>query len=371
MISLFPPTAEDQGGFDPIDLQLDRSGATSRRLDAGVSTALRPPAGVFPGLVLLAGVAMGPHGLALLTPAMLSSMEPFGSVALAVLGVLLGLSMPIASGQRWSTVVTQVEAVVAFTPVLTGLLLFDGALIEPVGYIAAVIVASAAATSSSLRSKEAESDAVAPVAVAGAAIAVIRAASPGATLLLIAQTSALAIGAAIVGWLLLLRSGARSEQRVFVFASILLLGGVADYTSTSALLGGLVGGLCWRAVRGAARDDVQRDMSYVQHPVVVLVLLAAGSRADFSLQTWLISTVYVLTRTTGKLVGGWAAAWMIPDMPPRARLRLIAPGIFGVALALDVLRAGGDAFAPVLSVVVLGTIASSILVAVLPSEERG
>jgi hypothetical protein len=375
MISLFPPPLESRVGVDPIDLQLDRSGATSREIDAAVPARLRLPAAAFPGLVLLTGIATGPHGLALLTPAMLRAIDPLEPVALAALGVLAGLSTPLVGVYRRRTVVAQVQAGIAAIPVLIGLLLFAAsrpdynAVAE--GPIAIFVVALAAATSSSLRTDEAPMDAVAPMLAGGAAIALIRAGSPVASLSLLAETAALSTTAAIVGFLLLLRVPATSEQRVFVFASVLLLGGIADYISTSALLSGLLGGFCWRAIGGATRDDVQRDMTYVQHSVVVMVLLVTGARADFPLQVWLLSAVYVATRTAGKLTAGWVAARLISGTSHQDRLRLVEPGIFGVALALDLLRAGGDAFAPMLSVVVLGTVASSMLVAVLPPEERG
>jgi hypothetical protein len=94
-----------------------------------------------------------------------------------------------------------------------------------------------------------------------------------------------------------------------------------------------------------------------------MILLLAGARADFSPVTLTLSIAYVVVRTSGKLLGGWLAAQSLAANPLSNNVQLISPGVFGVAFALNVVRAGGPEFTPMLTVVVVGTIASSLIAA--------
>jgi hypothetical protein len=335
-----------------------------RAVPATVSRILPRPTGPFPALLLLAGIGLGPHGLALLTPAILDFLDPAAPVALAALGVITGFDL------RTSRIDWRVRAAAHMQATLTGLFVaaafvvfrpaIDAAAFPP-WRLVALALAIAAATSSSLPSDAEERtshfstrldvDYLLPIAAGGAALAFIRTASPAASVVLLAETIAIAVVIAVGGWLLLSRNGETTEQRVFAFASLLLLGGAADYLSASALLSGLVAGACWQWAGGPVGEYVRRDVAYVQHSLVVLILLLAGAHADFSPAALLMSTIYVVVRTTGKLTGGWLASWVAPDVSRSARLRLISPGVFGVAFALNLARAGGPGFGPVLTVV--------------------
>ena len=59
---------------------------------------------------------------------------------------------------------------------------------------------------------------------------------------------------------------------------MLLVGGLADYLSLSALTSGLVAGLFWQRAGGPAAESLRRDLGYLQHPLVVLLLVTAGAR---------------------------------------------------------------------------------------------
>jgi hypothetical protein len=383
MTTVVPGGPGESSNFDPIDVQLQRSGATARALSRQPSAGFfRWPTGPFPALLLLAGIALGPHGLALLTPAILDFLDPAAPVALAALGVIAGLNL------RTSRIDRRVGAAAHMQATLTGLLVaaavvfFGPAAIDAAAFppwrLVALALAIAAATASWLPSDGGERtshfstrvdvDYLLPIAAGGAALAFIRAASPAASVVLLAETIAIAVVIAVGGWLLLSRNGETTEQRVFAFASLLLLGGAADYLSASALLSGLVAGGCWQWAGGPMREYVRRDVAYVQHSLVVLILLLAGAHADFSPAVLLMSTIYIGVRTTGKLTGGWLASWAAPDVSRSARLRLISPGVFGVAFALNLARAGGPEFGPVLTVVVVGTIASSLMAAFTLAE---
>ena len=62
-----------------------------------------------------------------------------------------------------------------------------------------------------------------------------------------------------------------------------------------------------------------------------------------------------------KLLGAAIAARVTDaDEPRAAAVQLLSPGVFGVALALNIVRAAGPDAAGLLTIVVLGTIGSEI-----------
>ena len=104
MLSILDRT-DDEG--DPIDVQLSRLGAAPtrgvRRRPWYSRFALGWASGTSPLLMLFIGAALGPHGLSLLSPGILSAIDPAVPVALAALGVHLALHVdltPIPSRLR-------------------------------------------------------------------------------------------------------------------------------------------------------------------------------------------------------------------------------------------------------------------------------
>ena len=178
-------------------------------------------------LFVLAGLAFGPSGLGLLTP-VLTFMDPAVPVAFAVLGVLVAV---YGARARWFVITTVVA----------------GAIV----------------------------------------LAVLREPSVVRALWLVLQSCAIALLVAAVGWLLLMRSSSGTERRVFVIAVLLLLGGAADYLSLSAALSGLVAGLALRWTEGALRHAVLRDIQYVHHPLLVMLLVFIGATAALE-PGWLV-----------------------------------------------------------------------------------
>jgi hypothetical protein len=244
----------------------------------------------------------------------------------------------------------------------------------PPWWMVALALGLSAATSSSLpRDPTSSSQDVAarldtqdylfPIVIGGVLLALLRDPSPAAALLLAAQAMLIAVVIAVAGWLLLSQASTPAEQRVCVFACLLLLGGAADYLSMSALLVGLVAGACWQSAGSAVPEYIRRDTTYVQHSLLVLILVLAGARADFSPTALTLSIAYITVRTSGKLIGGWLAARISPAGPRDTDVHLISPGVFGVAFASNVVRAAGPEFASVLTIVVVGTIASSVIAA--------
>jgi uncharacterized membrane protein len=348
---------------------------------------LRLSPSAIPGLlILLLGIALGPHGVGLLSPAVLSFLDPAMPVALVALGVLIGLGFRARrSGEGRLLAAASAEAALTTVTVAAGALLIAPAWSAshglPYWFLALVlgVCAASSSTVSSARREDADSpvgrigdlDDLLPIVLGGVALALLRDPSPVGAVLLAAQAGTVALVIAVAGWLLLARSSSETEQRVFAVALLLLLGGAADYLSLSALLSGLVAGLFLEAVGGHARDSVRRDVLHVQHPLLVLVLIVTGARVDFS-PTWLgLGAAYIVLRTAGKLAGGWMAGRIGGAGAARVGLSLLSPGILGIAFALNVLRAAGPDAGPALAVVAFGAIGSELVaVFVRPREDH-
>ena len=104
----------------------------------------------------------------------------------------------------------------------------------------------------------------------------------------------------------------------------------------------------------------------------MLVLVVAGARTEFSLAASGAASVYVLLRLAAKLLGGVIAARAIDaDEPRTAALQLLSPGVFGVGLALNIVRAAGPDAAGLLTIVVLGTIGSEITAELARTRNAG
>jgi hypothetical protein len=318
-----------------------------------------------PALLLLCGAAAGPHGLAILTQPVLSFLDPAAPVALAVFGILAAMRIQTTDDDARSTVTTAaLQAAITGTIVAGAFLLVpaSAATGEPLpGWnVAAITLGIAAATS-----LDAE-DCILPVIAGGLLLAFARETSSISALLITLEAGAIAALIAGSGWLLLSRTV--DEHRVSTFGSALLLGGAADYLSMSALLFGLTAGGCWRLANSAVREHIRRDAAYVAHSLLALVLVMAGAHAVFSVPAFAIAVGYTVVRASGKLTGRWIADRVFSaDTRPTAQL-LITPGAFGVAFALNVVRAMGSDFELVLTVVVIGTVASSFIAALSRPE---
>lgn len=330
-------------------------------------TRNRVTATLAPVLLLLCGAAAGPHGLAILTQPVLSFLDPAAPVALAVFGILAAMRIQTTDDEaRGNVSAAALQAAITGTIVAIGFLLVPptASTGEPLpGWtVAAITLGIAAATSF-----DAE-DCILPVIVGGLLLAFARETSSISALLITVEAGVIAALIAGSGWLLLSRTSAVDEHRVSTFGSALLLGGAADYLSMSALLFGLTAGGCWRLANSAVREHIRRDIAYVAHSLLALVLVMAGAHAVFSIPIFAIAVGYTVLRASGKLTGSWVADRVFPAGPrPTAHL-LMTPGAFGVAFALNVVRAMGADFEPVLTVVVIGTVASSFIAALARPE---
>jgi len=317
------------------------------------------------------GVALGPGGLSILSPRILPYLDPAAPVAVAVLGVAAALALPRTRGalthpavHAATTGLVLAVALLAARP--TAAAVIDGAASWPV---MAVLLAIAAATSAPAPSldddpggdRTQEHDYVLPIIAGGVLLALLREPSLAHAVWLAIEISLIAAVISAAGWLLVSRAATAGEQRVFTFACLLLLGGVADYLSLSALLTGFAAGICWRAAGGGVAESIARDVAYVEQTLVAFILVLAGAHGSFSAPTLLLAAAFVFVRALGKIAGAWLAR-LAPGEPYRVSVAtLLSPGVFGIAFALNGFRAAGADLAPALGVVAVGAAASALL----------
>jgi hypothetical protein len=218
-------------------------------------------------LLLVLGIVAGPRGLDLLSSSVLLMLDPIIAMTLALLGVFIGL------------------AVDARQPRLT-----TPAILAVIG---------------------------------GFAIAGLREPSAPRLALMLISTSIAALAVAIAGWLLVGQTDSEREQQVFVIGSLLLLGGGAAYASLSAVFAGLLAGAVWSAAGNLARARMIKHLDYFQHPLLVVMLVAAGASITFSVEALAVVIVVVALHAAGRPV---------TDPLP------ISAGAAAIAVAFDVFR---------------------------------
>ncbi len=373
----------ETGSRDPIDLGLggaappERSRAIEALLRTRAALGLEPltaPALVFVPI----GVLLGPHGLGIVTPLLIGRLEPVLAVALATLGVFVGMALDVRTRlRRRLLLAASIESVITMT-VLGGALIFlmyrwalptdtDVALIACMLAVAAA-VSAAGVTGDTAGATERLATGVADLddagaLVAGAAVtAAIASQSPADALRIVLFTAIAGLLAGVAGWLLFERARSEAERGVFVLGSLALLGGAADYMQCSPLLAGMVAGLSWTLLPGRADRIVREDVGRFQHPLVLLLLISAGALITVTpLAIWLLAP-FVVFRLTGKMIGAWAAARVLPVGAGDLAAYLMPPGLLGIALAINFLDVSATPTAvAVTTAVALGTLASEAL----------
>jgi hypothetical protein len=363
---------------DPIDSRLGtvaadgRGWRSRRRLSIGLSPTPRL------GLILLPlGVALGPHGLDLLSNRVLAALDPAVSSALAALGVLIGLQFDIRRSRQWRLAgVASLGALMTTLLVGGGLLLTQALVPGAIGWpwAFALLLGACAVPSSSASeaaddvpgrplSQMADLDDVAPIVLGFAALAWMSLGSGAMVLSVITQTTVIAAMIAAAGVLLVSQTTSESEQRVFVIGTILLLAGAAAHLQLSELFTGLVAGIILKRFHALASLRFERDLRYLQHPLVALLFGVAGARFAAAPGWLALVVVYVAFRSAGKMFAGRLGALWIPGVPRDAGALLLAPGVVGVALALNASRFHSDSVQSTLlfAIVVAGSVVSEVL----------
>jgi hypothetical protein len=380
------PSDTDVIGRDPIDSKMGRvRGArrpsSSRWLRSRLALGLSPTP--VPGVVLIVGLVIGPQGINLLSRNILSYLDPAVSAALAALGVLIGLGFDVRRpGEIRLLGAATVEAGLVMVIVGAGVVLTQLALPVPnvsVWLMAAIlgICASASSTvpspdsgsSDSVATRIGDLDDVLPIALSGIVLAAIRVATPEGVAWLTLQCIGLAIAVAYGARLLIAQSASQSEQRVFTIGAVLLLGGIAEFLTISALWIGLVAGVVWNFARGDARERIAAEVRSMQHPLVVLLLLIAGARSRSSGTVAILIVVYTALRLVGKVAGGQAVKRILSsELPPHFGLFLISPGVIAVAFALNLQNVNAKGVGDFLSIVVGGSIVSELISRIMQSR---
>lgn len=385
-----PDEDPDLVARDPLDVRVGEARIAPRRLawrwalHQRLALGLTPSA--MPGLVLLVvGAALGPHGISVLSPGVLAFLEPAIPVALAALGVLVGLGVSFGRPREHPLLAAaSLEAGLTVAIVAAGTWVVSpawAASLSAPAWVLACALGTCAATSSTVPSADPEGrrglmmrigdlDDVLPIVLGGVVLALMHEDSPPAAISLAVQAAIVALVIALAGWLLVARAASETEERVFIVAILLLLGGAAEYLALSALLGGLIAGGFWEYVGGTVRESIRRDVGHLQHPLMVLVLLVAGARVDLTPNLLALAVLYVLLRTVAKAAGEWLAGRILHHEPrPRISFLLISPGIVGVALALNISRAGGPDATAVLAVAASGALGSEFLALLMRRRE--
>jgi len=333
-------------------------------------------------LLLTAGIAFGPQGINLLSLATLTLLDPIVPVALAAFGVLVGLNVNnrrtddprTLAGACLAAAVTVVVVSAGFGVVA---IIAMSSIAEPF-WTLILTVGICAATSLTLPSGDSleprsaatrviELGVLLPIVAGGLMLAWLRAGSFMGASVLVAHACGVTLALAAAAWLLLTRTSSETEERVFAVSALLLVGGVAAALSLSALFGGLVAGVFWRYAGGHPRATISRDVLFVQHPLVVLVLLVAGARTHLSPATLAFGAGYVVLRVAAMLAAGIVARRVADANAPRdLGLHLLPPGVFGVGFALNGVSVLGADASMLLAVVVAGTIGSELVAAILP-----
>jgi hypothetical protein len=388
-VNLDTPNVE---GEEPLDVRLGGlSGNRARRphrwtarmrLGLGLSPTPRP------GLVLIPlGMALGPHGLGVLSDAVLTIVDPAVSVALAALGAFVGMNLELRRPRGgFLLFAASVEGFITMLMVAAGVVAVHtlSSEMDSTSWLLAIMLGICAAPSSTaetarsnLRLKRTgrigDLDDVLPIVLGLVALAAVREESPMAIARLSGLTLLLALTIALAGWLLVSRTSSVTEERVFAIGALLLLGGAAAYLSLSAVFAGFVAGLFWQAAGTAARDRITHDLGYLQHPLIALLLVVAGARVHLSADVAGLVAVYLVCRITGKLLGGWMASLTSGGEVARDMgLLLISPGVVGIAFALNVVQARGDAdnTTALFAIVIAGSLASDVISLFVPAQEQ-
>jgi hypothetical protein len=372
------------GGADPLDTRLSDAAGTVPRSVWWWRT--RPALGLAPTpmpsfVLLLSGLALGPDGLAVLSPRVLAVLDPVTSIGLAALGVLIGLSLtPDKRDAARGFAVGSLETVATVLAIgLAVVLAADVWLVNVAWSAPAIALLAVCASPSAARGTDAESEtAVAgsygdlpAILLGGFTMTWLVEPSAAAVLWLTVNTVGIAAVSAIAGWLLVGEAATESEQRVFAAGTLLLLGGAAVYLSSAVLLLGVMAGIVWGVAGGLSRDRIVRDVSYVQHPFVVLLLLVAGASIDLSADAFALALLIAVTRVGAKLAGiAVASRTLAPELQIGGGMRLIAPGAVGIGLALGATNVPGLAEGQLLlSVVVTSVIVSDVLALLVAPNE--
>lgn len=336
-----------------------------------------------PGLLFVGiGALLGPEALNAITLDVLARLDPVVSMALAVVGVFVGAGFASAThtGRALGGAAGQGGLTFAAVWLAMAYLVWQWDLALPVSpAVAAAVLAMCSMASAAIlpaRGPAAEMREAAviadlddvPVVVLGSVVIPLLAGVPSLGISLLLGVAA----AAVIAWaglLLFHRAESAAERGAFVAGILLLLGGVAAYSSLSPLTTGFVAGVLWMRQRPAAdREFVGPDLKKLQHPLLGLLLIAAGASMQWSWAALWLAAPLAIVRLAGKTAGALVFAGVARLSAGLLGAVLLPPGILGIALALNVQQVlGGDTL--LLSAVTAATMISELLARAVLSRE--
>lgn len=380
------------GGPDPLDRRLEVQAPSPLRWLVPLlrtRSALGMAPSLTPAIIFLPlGVLLGPQALGLLSPGVLDHLDLAVTIALAVLGVFVGVALGREIPAAWRLfLAASLESAVTIAAVAVAsayFILRTGLPIEAslVGFVLALGLCASASSATSadpdaepaagVATRVADLDDVLPIALTMVVFA-LQPALADRTIwvpVLAPILAGLAVGG--IGWLIFDRAESRAERSVFVLGALALAGGAAVSLHVSPLAVGLVAGLVWTLAPGGADRVVQGDLNRVQHPLVVLLLVTAGARWEPSLVALWLLAPFVLFRLAGKVVGAWISSRVVDVRAGDFAAYLMSPGVLAVALALNFrLVLPPVAGEVLLSVTAVGTAAFELFaLAVVPPWRR-
>lgn len=344
--------------------------------------SLRTPAFVY----VLLGAALGPSALDILSHATLNEAQPIAWVALAVLGVFVGLGLHSdSSAAPRSTLVAGVVVGVITVATISAGLLFEvsrvrqagTAILNSGGAAACVLIGLCAAVSGALHTRShaagelhaaarlADLDDV-PLVLAGTALVAVMGGGPIWSRLAATLVGGAAVGFA--GWLLFDHAD-DAERGLYVAGAVLLLAGIGAYLGSSPLLAGWAAAVLWARLPGAADRITARDLRPLQHPLVALLLLMAGALTRWDAAVLWVSAFLVVLRFAAKLVATLATYRYMRISPAILASVLLYPGVMGIAVATNARLLLGADIDWVLSTVTITTVVAEIVAAFLPDVD--
>ena len=336
-----------------------------------------------PGLLWVAlGILCGPATLGSVSATMFAQLDPIVSMALAVLGAFIGAGF-VTSGHAVAAMAGALsQAFITLVGVSAGMwfLLASWQVPLPVDVtVAALILGLCSAASAAIQTDHPQSsdmiraatladlDDVPIIIAASVAVPLLAGVTRLSVTLALVIVAALTIG--LAGLLLFSRADSSAERGVIVTGTLLLLGGAAAYISASPLTSGLLAGMLWqRFVRPATL--IGTDLERLQHPLLALLLIAAGASLQFSLALLWIAAPLILLRLSSKTAAGMLLSRHAGVSPGLTGAVLLPPGILGIALAFNFQQVLGSGETLLLSAVTVSTMSTEVLARTVLSTEE-
>lgn len=174
---------------------------------------------------------------------------------------------------------------------------------------------------------------------------------------------AFGLGLVCGGCFMLFIGSEKSTSRIFLatVGTVIFASGVGTALGVSPLFVNLAAGLTV-ALASRHGDTLRRELSRLQHPIFVLLLILTGAFwTPTSGLGWLFPLVYVAVRLVSvRLLYRWLALVLPNVHRPRVGLGLVAQGTLAVAVAVDFALQVPEHASLVLTTVLVGTLLSDV-----------